>query len=44
MNKQTLAFLNLVALALLYLGFIPASREIASLLILIVAVILFMKR
>ena len=44
MNNQTLAVLNLIALVLIYMSFIPLHNEIAEVLVLIVAILLFMKR
>jgi len=44
MNNQTLAFLNVLALALLFLPFVPWNGRIAQVLILVVAVVLFLKK
>jgi hypothetical protein len=44
MNNKTLAILNLLALALMYVTFIPYNSQIAQLLVLIVAILLLMKR
>jgi hypothetical protein len=44
MNNKTLAVMNLLALVLMYVGFIPYNSQIAQLLILIVAILLLMKR
>jgi hypothetical protein len=44
MNNKTLAVLNLLALVLMYFGFIPYNSQIAQLLVLIVAISLLMKK
>ncbi len=44
MNNKTLAVLNLLALVLMYLGFIPYNGEIAQVLVLVVAILLLMKK
>jgi len=44
MNAKTLAILNLVALVLLYTSFIPWNSQLAQILVLIVAIMLFVKQ
>ncbi|MEM3154876.1 MAG: hypothetical protein QW165_04920 [Candidatus Woesearchaeota archaeon] len=44
MNNKTLAVLNLLALVLMYVGFIPYNNQIAQLLVLIVAILLLIKK
>jgi hypothetical protein len=44
MNNKTLAVLNLLALVLMYVGFIPYNGQIAQLLVLIVAIMLLTKK
>jgi len=44
MNTKTLAIMNLLALVLMYIGFIPYNSQIAQLLILIVAIMLLIKK
>jgi|GEM_PF-3333439 len=43
MNLKILAVLNLSALVLLYLSFVPYSNYIARILILVVAILLLIK-
>ncbi len=44
MDSKTMAFLNILALALLYVGFIPYHNQLAQLLILVVALLLFVQK
>jgi UDP-N-acetylmuramyl pentapeptide phosphotransferase/UDP-N-acetylglucosamine-1-phosphate transferase len=44
MNNKTLAALNLLALVLMYLGFIPYNSQIAQVLIVAVAIILLIQK
>lgn len=44
MNNKTLAIMNLLALVLMYVTFIPYNGQIAQLLVLIVAILLLMRK
>jgi len=44
MNTKTLAVVNLLALVLLYLSFIPYNDQIAQVLILVVAILLLIRK
>ena len=44
MNTKTLAIVNLLALVLLYLSFIPYNNQIAQVIILVVAILLLMRK
>lgn len=43
MNKKTLAIVNLLALVMMYLNFIPYHNQFAQFLILLVAILLLVK-
>ena len=44
MNNKTLAVLNLQALVLLYLSFIPYNNQIAQVIILVAAILLLVQK
>lgn len=44
MKAKTLALLNLLALVLMYMSFIPLNAQIAQVLVLVVAIILLLQR
>ena len=44
MNNKTLAVLNLLALVLLYLSFIPYNNQISQVIILVAAILLLVQK
>ncbi len=44
MNNKTIAVLNLLALVLLYLSFIPYNNQIAQVIILVAAILLLVQK